>query len=131
MSEENVEVIRAAVKTFNDEDYESWIATFDPECEFWPLRAQLEGRPYCGHEGLREFLRDVSEELEEPRLRLLDLRVAGDEVVANANMSARGRASHAAIEARVAFVARMREGRTVYFRFYSDPEQVKATGLSE
>jgi hypothetical protein len=39
MSKENVALMREVNEAFNRDDYGTWINAFDPECEFWPLRA--------------------------------------------------------------------------------------------
>ena len=131
MSRENVELIRRAVAAFNRDDYESWIALFS-EGEFWPLRAQLDGRPYHGREGLRRFVREMEEEWERTRFDLTDLRDQGDVVVGIANFQATGRASRVEIDVPVGFVVRWSAGKPVYTRFYSDPtEALEAAGLSE
>ena len=55
MSQENVEVALAAVDAWNRGDREAWVALWDEEAEFYPLRAQLEGESYRGHDGLDRF----------------------------------------------------------------------------
>jgi hypothetical protein len=52
MSQEKVEIALAAADAWNRGDREAWPALWDEEAEFYPLRAQLEGESYWGHEGL-------------------------------------------------------------------------------
>ena len=54
MSQENVEIALASVEAWNRGDREAWMALWDEEAEFYPLRGQLEGESYRGHDGLRE-----------------------------------------------------------------------------
>jgi hypothetical protein len=44
MSQENVEIALAAVDAWNRGGREAWMALWDEEAEFYPLRAQLEAR---------------------------------------------------------------------------------------
>ena len=55
MSQENVEIALPAVDAWNRGDREAWLALWDEEAEFSPLRAQLEGESYRGHDGLSDF----------------------------------------------------------------------------
>ncbi len=124
--------MREAVEAFNRGDYESWINTFDPEGEFWPLRSQLDGRSYQGHEGLRRFVREMEEEWSDARFRLTELRDVDDTVVGVADFQAKGRTSGVEIDVPVGFVVRFEVGTPIYGRFYSDPkEALEAAGLSE
>jgi ketosteroid isomerase-like protein len=76
MSEENVEIGLAAVDAWNRGDREAWLALWDEEAEFYPLRAQLEGESYSGHEGLERFLVEMTEEWEEVRFEIEETRDA-------------------------------------------------------
>jgi len=40
MSQENVEIVRAAFDAWNRGDIEAWISAWDEQAEFYPLRAQ-------------------------------------------------------------------------------------------
>jgi ketosteroid isomerase-like protein len=59
MSQRSVEITRDAFDAFARGDWDAWVAIFDEDAELYSLRSQLEGRPYRGHEGLREFVKDV------------------------------------------------------------------------
>jgi ketosteroid isomerase-like protein len=132
MSEENVEVALRAFDAWNRGDYEAWIKAFDTECEFSPLRAQLEGQPYRGHDGLRQFMRDVTDEWESVRFGLSDIRDTGDQLVGLLRFKARGRISQAELDLPIGVVASVRDGKIFRVRMYSDPaEALEAAGLSE
>ena len=62
MSQENVEIVRAAFEAWNRGDFDRLLSLWSEEAEFYPLRAQLEGRPYHGHKGLRRFVAEIGEE---------------------------------------------------------------------
>ena len=79
MSEENVEIALAGVDAWNRGDHEAWLALWDEEAEFHPLRAQLEGESYS-----------------------------------------------------LGVLTRIRRGKIVYTRFFSEPaDALEAAGLSE
>jgi ketosteroid isomerase-like protein len=62
MSQENVEILRAAFDAWFRQDYDAVLALWDEEAEIYPLRAQLEGRAYHGHEGVRRFMGELAED---------------------------------------------------------------------
>jgi len=132
MSQENVEVVRRCLEAWNRGDLDAWVELFDEQAEFFALRSQLEGEPYRGHEGLRQFLVDFDGEWEYVRFSRLEIRDAGEQVVALAQWDARGRASGIELHVPVGLVATVRRGRIINLRFFSDPEEaLKAVGLSE
>src|SRR6266567_4703605 len=73
MSQENVEIALAAVDAWNRGDLEAWMALWDEEAEFYPLRAQLEGESYRGHDGLERFLSELAEDFEDVRLEIEEI----------------------------------------------------------
>jgi ketosteroid isomerase-like protein len=131
MSQENVEIALAAVDAWNRGDREAWLALWDEEAEFYPLRAQLEGHPYWGHEGLDRFLADVAEEWEEVRFEIDEAREVGEHVVGTGRFLARGRASGVDLNVPLGVLTKVRRGRIVYARFFSEPAKaLEAAGLS-
>ena len=133
MSEENVEIALAIVDAWNRGDLEAWLALWDEEAEFYPLRAQLEGESYSGHDGLMRFLAEMTQDFEEVRLEIDETRDAGGEqVVGIGRFRARGRASGVDINVPLSVFTRVRRGKIVYTRFFSEPaDALEAAGLSE
>ena len=132
MSEENVEIALAAVDAWNRGDREAWMALWDEEAEFYPLRAQLEGESYRGHEGLERFLGEMAEDWEEVRFEIDETRDAGEQVVGIGRFRARGRASGVDLNVPLGVFMRVRRGKIVYTRFFSEPaDALEAAGLSE
>ena len=132
MSEEAVTVIRNALDAWNRGDYDAWLALWDADAEFYPLRAQLEGRAYRGHDGLRRFVAEVREEWDKQPLFELSLRDAGEHVLGTGRISARGRASGADLDVPLGMVATVQRDRIVSARFFSDPaDATAAAGLEE
>ena len=132
MSEENVEIALAAVEAWNRGDHEAWLALWDEEAEFYPLRAQLESESYSGHEGLERFLADMTEDFEEVRFEIEETRDAGEQVVGVGRFRARGRASGVDLNVPLGVFTRVRRGKIVYTRLFSEPaDALEAAGLSE
>jgi ketosteroid isomerase-like protein len=132
VSQENVEIVRRGLAAWNRGDYDAWIATCDEDCEFRPLRSQLEGHAYRGHRGLRQFAREITEEWEHVRFVPNEIRDRGDLVVALAHFDAKGRASGVDLDLPVGILVRLRAGKMVEGRVYSDPDEaLEAAGLRE
>ncbi len=130
--EENLELVRRLIDTWNRGDYDAWIELFDRDCEFRPLRAQLEGQPYRGHDGLRQFEQDLTQDWEQVRFALNEVREVGDQVVVLARFHGRGRASGAEVDIPIGVVGRVREGKIAEARMFSNPDEaLEAAGLRE
>ena len=87
---------------------------------------------YRGHEGVREWLRDLYETLSEFHAEYPDIRDLGDRTVAIGRVRARGSASEVEIESPHATVAEFKNGKGIRIRTYLDPkEALEAAGLSE
>jgi len=132
MSQENVEVALAAVDAWNRGDREAWVALWDEEAEFYPLRAQLEGESYRGHDGLDRFLREMAEDFENVRFEIDEMRDAGEQVIGIGRFRARGRASGVDLNVPLGVVQRVQRGKIIYIRFFSEPaDALEAAGLRE
>ena len=130
MSAENVDSVRRFVAAFNERDFESMAPELSEDAELYPLRAQLEGKSYRGIEGVREMFADFDEDWEHLRLEVDEIRDAGDQVVAVGHLLSRGRASRVDLDVPMAFVWRFRDGKAVYARTYSEPDDaLRAAGL--
>jgi ketosteroid isomerase-like protein len=67
MPSRNVDVAREFTDAFNAGDIDSLVACCDPEIEFHSTFAAVSGATYRGHEGMRQWYRDVIEAWEEIR----------------------------------------------------------------
>ena len=59
MSQENLEVVRRLIETFNRRDFDAMLETGDPEIEV----VTLVGGTYRGHAGWRQIIDQASEEV--------------------------------------------------------------------
>jgi ketosteroid isomerase-like protein len=131
VSEENLETVRRLAAAFNERDVDRFVAELDPEVEFHSLRAQLEGQPYVGHEGARRMFGDFDEDWEYLQIDVDDLRDSEDAVVATGRLISRGRASRVDLDVPVAFVWRLRQGKVVYGKTFSEQaDALRAAGLA-
>jgi uncharacterized protein len=120
MSQANVDIVRRAFEAWNAGDLDRVIELVDPQLEFIPFRSQLDGAPYFGADGMRQFARDAAEEWEFLRIAPEEFRHAGEQVLMLGRYDARGRASGVEVQFPAAWVARVRDGRIVHLRSYSD-----------
>jgi ketosteroid isomerase-like protein len=130
MSASNVEVIRRVVDAFNARDLDRLLEDLQPDVELHPLRAQLEGKAYRGHEGIREMLADFDEDWEYVQLRPEEFRDAGDTVVVLGRLGARGRTSGVDLDVPMGFVWKLRDGKGAYAETFSEPaDALRDAGL--
>jgi ketosteroid isomerase-like protein len=121
MSQENVEIVRRVFAAFNARDVEELVRLFDPECEFQPFRAQLEGQIYRGHEGMRRFASDMEEDWDTYLIDPTEFRAREDRVGVAGHITAVAPGPRVIIESRAGFVFDLREGRILRVVSHSDP----------
>jgi ketosteroid isomerase-like protein len=130
VSTENVEIVRRLVQAFNDRDLDAMLEVTDPQAELQSLRAQLEGKAYRGHDGVRQMLADFDQDWDFLQMAPEEFREADDEVVVLGRLRARGRASGVDLEVPVGFVWKLRDGRVVYGKTFSEQaDALRAAGL--
>jgi ketosteroid isomerase-like protein len=87
---------------------------------------------YRGHEGVRDFLRDVWQALDDTHFEFREIREIGDRVVAIGHFRGRGKASGAETKMPFAYVGDFKDGKAIQVRGYLDPnEALEAAGRSE
>jgi uncharacterized protein len=120
MSAKDVQTIREGIAALNRGDVDGIAATLDPDVELVPLRAVLDGSVYRGHDGMRRWLADMSEDWTEFEINLDEVRELGPgRVLVQATMRLRGR-SGVALDSPAAWVCDMRDGRVSRIRFFAD-----------
>src|SRR6187397_1429880 len=132
MSRENVEIVRRLFEAWNVRDIEGLVGLSDPDCEWRPFRAQLEGMVYRGHEGIREFVRDMDEDWEAFRIDPAEFRRRDQRVAVIGHVRALGRGTGVEVDSVAGFVFELRAGRLARLVSHSDPAAaLEAVGLSE
>jgi ketosteroid isomerase-like protein len=112
-------VVKAVFAAFAERDVERVIDLIHPEVEFTPVTADLAGRtePYRGHEGMREYFRDVSLIWDDLRLHPREFREVGDSILVTGRVTARSPSR--IVDGSTGWVFRVRDGLVVYGRVYA------------
>jgi ketosteroid isomerase-like protein len=121
MSQENVEVVRRAFATFNARAVDDLVGLSDPDSEWLPFRAQLEGMVYRGHEGIRQWIRDMDDDWEAFRIDPVEFHDRDDRIVVIGHVQALARTSGVDVDSEAGFLFELRAGRIVRLVSYSDP----------
>ena len=130
MSQENVEAFKRAIEAYNRRDIDTFVEEIDPDVEWHgALQALLESEAtvYRGHEGVRQWVRDIDEALAEIRLELPEIRDLGDRIVAIGWLRARGKASGAETESPFGCVVEWKNGKATRLRSFLDPKEALET----
>ncbi len=135
MSKENIEVFKRTVDAINRRDVESVLPELDPDVEWHSaILMGLGGKRtvYRGHEGIREFLRDLSETLSDLQAEYSEVRDLGDRIVGIGHIRTRGTASGAETESPIGSVVDLKNGKGIRVRTFLDHEEaLEAAGLAE
>ena len=129
MSDENLEVVRGFLEAAEQDDLPSALACLDPDLEWIPRRAPIEGA-YRGHAGYEQFVADTWEIWETFELHF-DLRPLDDgRVFAWGTIRARGAGSGAEMDVPVGGVFDFRNGRIARWHDFGSKEKaLEALGL--
>jgi ketosteroid isomerase-like protein len=132
MSEENVELFKKGIESYNRRDIEAMLEVWHPEAVWYPFTAQVEGDDaYHGREGLRRWWANVDATFEEIEASVEDVRDLDDTVLALGHLRARFR-SGVTLDTEIGWLTRYRDGLGVWGRAYlSHTEALQAAGLSE
>jgi ketosteroid isomerase-like protein len=133
MSQQNVDAFKRGVAAANRRDVAALLEELDPEVEWHAVLPMLGGDAvYHGHEGVREFLREIWGTFAVSRLEFPEIRDLGDQVVAVGRICGRGKGSGAETDMPFGYVVEYKQGKAVRVRAYRDPnEALVAVGLSE
>jgi ketosteroid isomerase-like protein len=127
----NVDVVHQLVDAINRGDLEAILAVYDPDVDYRPLRAPIQGA-YAGHAGIREWWADTEENFAAFRLEAEEIRDIGDErVLAAGKLHVRGKGSGVEASVPSASVIAFRGGLIVALKDYGDREKAReAAGLA-
>ena len=133
MSQENVEIVRNAFQTFSAEGIDAALAFYSPDVVWYTEGRWLDDSAYRGHDGMRRLAAAFSENFDDFRFDVHDIRAAQDRVVALVDMKGRIRHSKSEVSQRRGFVASgFRDGTFREIRtFPSWHDALEAVGLEE
>jgi ketosteroid isomerase-like protein len=115
----DIEVVKAAFAAFAARDLEAVLALAAPDIEFSAVTGEHAGRtdPYRGHEGLRQYFRDVASVWEELRLTPREFRSHGDLILVTGKVAARSRTR--TVSGSTGWIWRVHDGKVTYVRVYA------------
>jgi ketosteroid isomerase-like protein len=137
MSQENVEIVRAAIEVNRSGDLvavaDAMIELADPAIEFRSSVAGLEGGVYRGHEGLRQYLENFADTWREWSNELREIEeVAPDTYIATFTFKAVGKNSGVPVERVITLVVTLSNGKLMRVLAHeSRADALEAVGLSE
>ena len=132
MSQENVELVQGLYRAFNRRDMTSLLALLDPEVEWVPVLAVLEGRVYRGHDDVRRWVEELASDWESFEVSYDEIRDLGDRVLVFGHWRARGRASGGESEQPGTWLYEIKGGKVVRLQTFTNrDEALAAVGLEE
>jgi ketosteroid isomerase-like protein len=136
MSEENVEIARAAIEAVlrrPKPDYEAMNALFHPDHEYLSaVERGFGGGSHRGAQGYREWATSTAETIEWETTLAEVTEIDRERVLAVLPTKYRGRRSGAESEQQLAAVLTVRQGKVVRTEAFGSPEEaLEAAGLSE
>ena len=110
--------MKASFAAFAARDLDAALALMDPDVELTAVTGEQAGRtePYRGHEGMRQYFRDVATVWEELHLTPRDFRASGDLILVTGKVSARSRSR--TVTGSTGWIWRVRDGKVTYVRVY-------------
>ena len=131
MSQENVEIVKAAYDASNREDWDAFFKDLAPGFELDFSRAVGPWRGVLGLDQIRRFVDEIRETWESTRLEPHEFIEAGDLVVVPGTQHVKGRGGIEVV-ARGAYVWTIRNGAIERMVMYqSRQDALEAVGLSE
>jgi ketosteroid isomerase-like protein len=113
-----MEVVQAVFEAFAERDVEGVLAYAHSDIELRPVTGDIAGRaePYRGHDGIREYFRDVATLWDELRIVPNEFRQDGDTILVTGRVSARSPAR--IVAGSTGWIWRVANGLVTYARVY-------------
>ena len=133
METHNSEVVRRMLEAVGRFDELEMLRAIQPDYEFVPIMAALEGRVYTGHAGVREWISEMRTHWEYFECCPQEFHDLGDRVIVFGHWRARGRASGVEVDGQPAtWVGWFRDGLLCRWRTFTDrAEALEAAGVTE
>ena len=126
MERSDIDVVKEVYAAFAARDSERVVAVLDPDAVFIAVTGGILGRtqPYRGHEGMREYFRDVARVWDELVLTPREFEEVGDQILVTGRVSARSPSRM--ISGSTGWIWRVRDGLVVYARVYASAAEARA-----
>ena len=135
MSQENMEIVRAAFDTWNARPGEPDFALFHPELVYHPRADEPDPSPHVGRDAYERLVLGFVESFSEVTFEVLELIDAGDHVITSTVLHAvlHGQESASAgVSDTYVFVFKLRDGLVVEgWEYRTRQEALETLGLSE
>jgi len=133
MSQQNVEVVTRMSDAFNRRELDEFLGYLDPDIEWIPIMAVLEGRVYRGHAGVHRWIEDLETDWETFETHQEDFMPLGDRVLVFGRWHARARVSGIELTGqRASWLIDLRDGMITRLQTFTNrAEALAAAGLSE
>ncbi len=123
------ELAEVAYAALSDDDLAGFLAVVDDEVEFRSLVAEIDGRHYKGHEGVREWWDSVAVAMGGLRFEPVEVHDHGPSGYVELSVTAT--ISGVVVTQRMWQAVRLRDGRAIWWAtFRSEAEAREAIGLS-
>jgi len=136
MSQENVEIARAAFAAWNAGDIDAVLAHFHPERVYHPREDEPDPSPHVGRDAYERLLYGFVDSFSEVTSEVLEVIDAGDHVIASTVLHVvlrgQGSGSGAGVSDSYVFVYKLRDGLVVEgWEYRTKQEALEALGLRE
>jgi len=140
MSQENVEIGRAAIAAWNDRpgdpDLAALFTLFHPELVYHPRADEPDPSPHVGRDAYERLVHGFVDSFSEVTVEVLELIDAGDHVIASTVLHVvlrgQGSASGAGVSDTYVFVYKLRDGLVVEgWEYRTKQEALEAVGMSD
>lgn len=134
MSQDNVEIIRRASRSWNEGGIDALLEYLDPEVAWHAPRESMEPGNYQGHAGVRDYLGRLGEVFSRgTRVKPVDVvDVDAERVITVIRVMARSEKFGTEIDAEWAWLIKMRDGKGVEVWTFTDRRQaLEAAGMRE
>jgi ketosteroid isomerase-like protein len=119
-----VERARVAYDAWASRDLDAFVEVFSEDVELRPFLGRgLGSTTYRGHEGLRRWYEEATEEWDELVIEPYEFIERGDHLVIFLRAVGRGRGSHVEVSAEIVHVAEFRDGKFIRLDGFGDREQ--------
>jgi ketosteroid isomerase-like protein len=124
---DKVERARTAYDAWAARDLDAFVEVFSEDVELRPFLGRgLGSTTYRGHDGLRRWYEEATEEWDELVIEPREFLERGDHLVIFLRAVGRGRGSHVEVAAEIVHVAEFRDGKFIRLDGFGDREQALA-----
>jgi uncharacterized protein len=131
MSQENMEIVRAAFDAYFRGDMESALGFVDPEIVVTQRSELPDAAPRHGHAGVVEAIAVWPDQWDDYQLEIVEIRDAGEHVIVRSHHRGRGKGSGVDVEDEIWYVFAFRNGKVAEWRMFgAEREALEAVGRS-